>query len=254
VKLIGSDIVIVLSGGEPTLVDYRSMEWQLLESLGLRRRPVAVKFQDAPPAGVSKFTGTEPSGCSFWRLAAEGRTFYTVPGDHYNCPVGAHTHNIPLPENRAHELNQVLTIMTSIGYIKKEEVPEIARLPQTPGVIVYAPLGEAHVEPDVVIFAGAPGRLMLLHEAAARAGCAAQIPLFGRPTCMALPAAVAKGTVMSTGCIGNRVYTDLGDDELYVAVRGKDLPKIAAEIETIASANTQLLAYHRSRRVHFATL
>ena len=236
------------------MVDYRSIEGQLSESLGLRRRPAAVKFQEAPPPGVSKFAGTEPSGCSFWRLAAEGRTFYTVPGDHYNCPIGAHTHNIPLPENRAHELNQVLSIMTSIGYLKPEEVPGIARLPQTPGVVVYAPLGDAPVEPDVVIFAGAPGRLMLLQEAALRAGCAAQIPLFGRPTCMALPVALAHGTVMSTGCVGNRVYTDLGDDELYVAVRGKELPKIAAEIETIASANTQLLAYHRSRRAHLATL
>lgn len=138
------------------MVNYHSIERQLLESLGLRRRPVAVKFQDAPPAGVSKFTGTEPSGCSFWRLAAKGRTFYTVPRDHYNCPVGAHTHNIPLPENREHELTQVLTIMTSIGYIKREEVPGIARLPQKPGVVVYAPLGDSPVEPDVVIFAGLP--------------------------------------------------------------------------------------------------
>jgi len=236
------------------MVDYRGIEQRLSDSLGLRRRPVAVKFQEAPPAGVSKFAGTEPSGCSFWRLAAEGHTFYTVPGDHYNCPVGAHTHNIPLPENRTHELNQVLSIMTSIGYIKTEDVPGIARLPQTPGVVVYAPLGDTPVDPDVVIFAGAPGRLMLLQEAALRAGCAAQIPLFGRPTCMSLPIAIAQGTVMSTGCVGNRVYTDLGDDELYVAVRGKDLPKIAAEIETIASANAQLLAYHRSRRAHLATL
>jgi uncharacterized protein (DUF169 family) len=236
------------------MVDYRSIERQLTESLGLRRRPVAVKFQEAAPAEVSKFTGTEPSGCSFWRLAAEGRTFYTVPGDHYNCPVGAHTHNIPLPENRAQELNQVLSIMTSIGYLKMEEVPGIARLTQTPGVVVYAPLADAPVEPDVVIFAGTPGRLMLLQEAAVRAGCAAQIPLFGRPTCMALPIAVAQGTVMSTGCIGNRVYTDLGEDELYVAVPGKDLAKIAAEIQTIASANAQLLEYHRARRAQLATL
>jgi uncharacterized protein (DUF169 family) len=236
------------------MVDYRRIEQQLTESLGLRRRPVAVKFQDAPAQGVTKFAGTEPSGCSFWRLAAEGRTFYTVPGDHYNCPIGAHTHNIPLPENRAQDLNQVLSIMTSIGYLKVEEVPGIARLPQTPGVVIYAPLADAPVEPDVVIFAGAPGRLMLLQEAALRAGCAAQIPLFGRPTCVSLPVAIAQGTVMSTGCIGNRVYTDLGEDELYVAIRGKDLPKIAAEIETIASANAQLLAYHRSRRAQLATL
>lgn len=52
----------------------------------------------------------------------------------------------------------------------------------------------------------------------------------GRPTCMALPAALAHGVVTSTGCIGNRVYTDMGEDELYVAVPGKDLARVANEV------------------------
>ena len=82
-------------GGEVT--DYRRLERQLSSDIGLTRRPVAVAFRDAPPPGVPPFKGTVPSGCSFWRLAAEGATFYTVPADHYNCPIGAYTHNIPLP-------------------------------------------------------------------------------------------------------------------------------------------------------------
>ena len=54
---------------------------------------------------------------------------------------------------------------------------------------------------------------------------------------MALPAALAKGTVSSLGCVGNRVYTGLGEDELYVAVPGADLEKVAAALEIIVSAN-----------------
>ena len=83
-----------------------------------------------------------PSGCSFWRLAAEGRFFYTVPNDHYNCPIGSYTHNISLPPDRAPELEQTLSLMAGAGYIKMEEVPSIPRLPQTPDSVVYAPLGE----------------------------------------------------------------------------------------------------------------
>ena len=171
--------------------DYRSLEQQFSETLGLERRPVAVKFQKTPPAGVPNFTGTESSGCSFWRLAASGRTFYTVPGDHYNCAIGSYTHNIPLPEERAEELDQTLSFMTGIGYIKMEEIPQIPRLPQTPGVVLYAPLGDTPVDPDVVLFAGRPERIVLLQEPALRAGLGAQVPLLGRPTCMALPAALA---------------------------------------------------------------
>ena len=83
------------------MTDYKHIEQLLTEALGLRRRPVAVAFRETAPPGVPAFTGSLPSGCSFWKLAAEGRTFYTVPGDHYNCPIGSYTHNIPLPPDRS---------------------------------------------------------------------------------------------------------------------------------------------------------
>jgi uncharacterized protein (DUF169 family) len=233
--------------------DYPAIERKFSSSLKLETRPVAVKFQDEAPGGVAKFSGTEPSGCSFWRLAAAGQTFYTVPSDHYNCPIGSHTHNIPLPAERADELNQTLSLMVGAGYIKMEEVPGIPQLAKTPGVVIFAPLGDTPVDPDVVLFAGPPAKIMLLQEAALRAGRAAQFPLLGRPTCMALPAAMAHGAVLSSGCIGNRVYTDLKESDLYIAIPGKDLELIAAELQTIIAANALLSDYHQQRRHSLAT-
>lgn len=235
------------------MIDYVKIENQLSEAVGLDRRPIAIAFLDQPPSNVTKFSGIEPSGCSFWRLAAGGRTFYTVPSDHYNCPIGSYTHNISPPAERAHELEQTLGFMTSIGYVRMEEVPGIPRLPRTPGAVVYAPLGDTPVDPDVVLFAGPPGKLMLLQEAAIRAGVSGQLNTLARPTCMALPAAMAHGIIATTGCIGNRVYTDIDDRDLYVVVPGRDLPKVADEIQTIGAANAQLLAYHRGRREQLAT-
>jgi len=230
------------------MIDYHGLEQRLSEALGLGRRPVAVTFRDTPPAGVARFSGSEPSGCSFWRLAAAGRAFYTVPSDHYNCAIGSHTHSIPLPAERAQELEQTLSFMTGIGYIKMEEVPRIPRLSATPGAVVYAPLGDSPVDPDVVLFMGRPGRLMLLQEAAQRAGIGVSAPFLGRPTCMALPAALTQGIVVSTGCIGNRVYTGLGEDELYVAVPGKNLARISDQLRTIVAANATLSEYHQGRQ------
>ena len=237
-----------MRNGEANVANYRTIEQSFSNHLRFERRPVAVLFRDSPPAGVPRFTGTVPSGCSFWRLAAEGRTFYTLPGDHYNCPIGSYTHTIPLPEERGKELEQTLGLMTQIGYIRMEEVPGIPRLPKTPVSVVYAPLGDTPLDPDVVLFAGRPGQVMLLQEAAQRAGVAAQWPLFGRPTCMALPFALSHGAVASTGCIGNRVYTDLDEGELYLVVPGKDIARVAQELQTVAAANAQLLAYHQERK------
>ena len=237
--------------------NYPEIERSLAKSLGLRTRPVAVKFLESPPAGVPPFRGTEPSGCSFWRLAAGGKTFYTLPSDHYNCPIGSHTHNISLPPERAAELEQTLSFIVGIGYLKMEEVPGIPRLAQTPGAIVYAPLadmpGNPVLDPDVVLVACTPHRAMLIEEAAMRAGSAAKFPILGRPTCAAIPAAIAQGVVASAGCIGNRVYTGLKDDELYVAIPGRDLSPVTEEIAAISAANAQLAEYHAARKAALAT-
>ena len=227
--------------------DYALLEQQLTDVLNLSRRPVAIAFRDAAPSGVEALAGTQPSGCSFWRLAAGGRVFSTVPSDHYNCPVGSYTHNIPLPKAREAELAGTLTLMVNVGYLRMEEVPAIPRLATTPAVTIYAPLGATPVDPDAVLIAGTPAKLMVLHEAATRAE-KTPLPLLGRPTCMAIPAALTAGVASSLGCVGNRVYTGVSDHEFYSVIAGRDLESVMAQLDTIVSANAQLAAYHTERR------
>jgi uncharacterized protein (DUF169 family) len=235
-------------------VNLADIENKLTAALGLENRPVAVMFPEAVPDGVGQFEGTVPSGCSFWRLAQAGRVFWTSPADHYNCPIGSYTHSIDLPAGRASELSETLGLMVQIGYLKMEEVPGIPRLPKSPPITVYAPLAEAPLPPDAVIFSGKPGRVMMLQEAAMSAGLAAQFPLLGRPTCMSIPAAMSMGAVASSGCIGNRVYTDLDEGDLYVTVPGKDLERLAMAVDQIVEANRTLETYHRERRSTLATV
>jgi uncharacterized protein (DUF169 family) len=218
------------------------------------RRPVAVTFLDEAPTNAKKFEGTEPSGCSFWRVAAEGRTFYTVPENHFNCAVGAYTHNIALSPEREKETEQTLKMMFDLGYVKPEEVPQIPRLAKGPKAILYAPLGDAPAQPDVVLFAVKPAGAMLLQEAANRAGVGTGAPALGRPTCMALPASLQHGAITSLGCIGSRVYTGLGEDEMYVVLRGKDLPAVVEALKTIGNANAALEDYAKERRKQLSKL
>ena len=212
-------------------------------------RLIAVSYLSSAPQGVRKFSGTVPSGCTFWSLALTGDGFYTVPGDHLNCPIGSYTHAIDLPAARAPELEQTL-VADDEHRLREDGGSAVDSAPvAVAGVRLLRAARQATVAPDVVIAAGQPGPLMRLQEAAARAGAASTLPLLGRPTCMALPAAMAHGSVMSTGCIGNRVYTDLGDDELYLMIPGPRLADVVRELAVIASANDTLLQYHQQRRV-----
>jgi uncharacterized protein (DUF169 family) len=231
----------------------KEIEQQVAAVTKAARRPVAVTFLEEAPTGVKKFEGSEPSGCSFWRLAAGGLTFYTVLENHFNCAVGAYTHNIALSPEREKETEQTLKFMFDLGYVKPEEVPQIPRLEKTPKAILYSPLGEAASIPDVVLFAVKPSGAMLLQEATNRAGVGSGAPTLGRPTCMALPASLQHGTITSLGCIGNRVYTGLGEDEMYIVLRGKDLPAVVEALKTVGSANSALEDYAKGRREQLAT-
>ena len=235
------------------MTDYGDLQARLVSALHLDRPPVAIALRDQAPAGVERIDGAQPSGCSFWRLAADGRTFYTAPEDHFNCPIGSYTHNIPLPAAREPELMQTLSLMSEVGYLRMEEVTGIPRLAKTPGVVIYSPLAQAPVDPDVVLVSGKPGRMAPLQEAAARAQQPAS-SLLGRPTCTAIPAAVAGAALVSSlGCVGNRIYTSLADDQYYVAIKGDALKSVVAQLGTIVTANATLAEYHQARRASIAT-
>jgi len=170
-----------------------------------------------------------------------------------NYAVGAYTHNIPLSPAREKETEQTLKMMFDLGYVKPEEVAQIPRLAKTSVAIAYAPLADATFEPDAVLLACKPSGAMLLNEAAGRAGIGSGAPALGRPTCMALPASLQAGWILSLGCMGNRVYTGLGEDEMYFVVRGADLAALADALGVITGANRALREYAEGRRGELAS-
>jgi uncharacterized protein (DUF169 family) len=209
---------------------------------------VAIAFVDRAPDGVPHVAAGEPAGCGYWRRAAAGEVFYTVADDHKRCPVGAHTHNVPLSPAEQQELMGLVETMVGLQYLKIEEVPQIPTRKTPLQVAVYAPLDAAPVTPDVVLVRGAARQLMLLAEAAQAAGVSGTGPTMGRPTCSVVPEAInADRTSASFGCIGNRVYTGAADDEAYFAIPGSQLGAVEEKLATIVRANQELEKFHRAR-------
>ena len=221
---------------------------QLSELLEVDRQPVAVAFLDTPPENLPRTEQVAAAGCGYWKRAADGEAFYTEATDHYGCPIGSHTHGISLPEEQGAELEGVIGTMVDLEYLKMEEVAGIPRREEPFEVVAYAPLAVATFEPDVVLVRGSARQMMALAEAAHAAGAACQTSMVGRPTCAAIPEVMQTGlSATNLGCVGNRVYTELGDDELYFAFAGRQLGKIVDRLVAIVNANKQLEQYHRER-------
>jgi uncharacterized protein (DUF169 family) len=221
-----------------------------LSSLGLAHPPVAIAFLSTPPDGLPRAVKPEAAGCGYWKQASEGRAFYTVPEDHANCPVGAVTHGVTLSAEKSAELQSLVGTMIELKYLAGDDVPRIPHRTAPMQIAAYAPLPQAPFAADVVIFRGNARQAMLLTEAARSAGVFDSGAVMGRPAC-AVVAEVGRSqsSVASLGCIGNRVYTGLGDDELYVAVPGSAVGQVLEQLDVILNANAELEKFHRARNI-----
>jgi uncharacterized protein (DUF169 family) len=222
--------------------------------LNLSRPPIAIAFLDSVPDQIEAWDGGPvPAGCFFWRKAQEGRTFYTVPSDHFNCAIGAHTHHITLSEDRAAELPATVGFMVQNGYIAMEEVPGIPTLSTTPAAIAYGPADGDAFDPTVVLVAAQPADAMLLYEAALQVSAGSVLmPSLGRPGCAVLPLTVNQSAAsISLGCAGNRTFTAIPASEMYVCIPGKLWAEVVDQTAKVIASNRAMQAHYDGHRVRF---
>ncbi len=225
------------------------------EMLGLSKTPIAIGFLASPPAGVPQWNGDAvPAGCVFWQKAMSGQTFYTVPSDHFNCAVGSYTHNIPLSQERAHELNDTIGFMTENNYVAMSEVPGIPTLKTSPAVVAYGPVDQAGFNPDLVLIAANPAQAMLVYESVIKAGAGnALTNALGRPACAILPLTMGNGqTAISLGCKGNRTFTGLPDHEMYVAIPAEKWEGVVQKLTEVLDANSVMGKHYTNHKAQFA--
>jgi len=228
----------------------------LQEVLDLSAPPIAIGFSDQPPAGLERWQGgPAPAGCMFWREAMKGRAFYTVPADHYNCAVGAYTHSITLPPERGAQLEDTVKFMVLKEYLRMDEVPGIPTLERAPAYIAYAPVDQAAFKHDLVLIAAKPSAAMLIYETALRAGAGGAFAnVLGRPACAVLPLAAKTGVAsLSLGCIGNRTFTGLPDEELYVCIPSAHWSRMISSLTAIGKANPEMQQHYRKHQAQFAS-
>lgn len=229
---------------------YRQLSESLQGTLALLYPPVALKRVESPPDGVPSASRAVPSACTFWRRAEQG-VFYASAEDHFGCPVGAMVMGFPLPPEKVQELMGLVGDMCAVSYVDEAEVPHIAKFGDPAQGVVYGPLADFPLQPDVVLVWTTPAQAMLLQEAtgASRWEDNAVGATFGRPTCAALPTSTARGqSVMSLGCIGMRTFTEIPDDYALVAIPGTCLGDLPTQLARLATANERMREFYIGRK------
>jgi uncharacterized protein (DUF169 family) len=225
------------------MVSMASLAKELTVGLELDQPPVQISYLDQPPTGVVEHPGGAPSVCT---LFAEGekRTFFAPTHAHEDCEVGAFVMGIPPAGAVGDRLTKTLQMMHGAGYLSPGEEAKIPHNAQAPKFVAYGPLGTLPVPPTNVLIFARPRSAMLALEAAHF-----EAPMNGRPMCSIVPVLNGGAKVaFSMGCIGSRIYTQMGDDRMVIGIRGDYLATFVRDLRSIRRANDLVGAEDAQRK------
>lgn len=237
-----------LAGNLKRMPSYSELASALQQALHLTQPPVAVCLAQDLPAGVDLFAGDVPAGCRFWQEAGT-RTFATNASHHERCSIGQHTHGLAMSPASATDLSDALEVFASLTYVRAEDVAAIPVLAVQPRYVVYSPLADAPLSPDVVLLFVRADQTLILSEASQQLEGGLP-PAMGRPACAIVPQASNSGrSALSLGCCGARAYLDVLTPEVALyAIPGATLEAFTERIAALAQANGILTRFHQIRR------
>src|ERR1700761_9339181 len=228
--------------------NYPQLAATLAASLDLQQAPVAISFADSLPAGVKRPAGRVPAGCRFWEDGAVA-AFATSASDHSLCAIGVYTHNLRTSPVQQTDLMDALKVFGDLDYVRQEDLALIPVLASQPGYVVYAPLADSPLPPDVVLLFVNANQTLILSEATQQGENQKALSMAGQP-CAIVPQVMNTGrAALSLGFCGARAYLDaLTDDVAVFAIPGSKLEAYVRRIEALAKANGILSTFHQLRR------
>ncbi len=214
----------------------------------LNKPPIGLAFVDQQPSEVSRIGTAVPSSCAFWH-EAETDVFYAAAEDHYNCPLGAMVMGFELPEVQMGTLMQEVGMMCEMTYVREEEVPNVPKVEKASSGIVYGPLGDLPIDPDVVLLWVNPMQAMVVSETAGQTNWAASpAGVYGRPGCAAIPVALSQQNVaQSFGCTGMRINSGISDEFMLMAVPGDQVESLAESIKQVTNVHAKMTAHYEQK-------
>lgn len=236
--------------------DWSALATTITDALHLDAPPVAITFADERPDGIRSFdapmseptadgrSGRVPAGCVFWMCAVD-KTFATAPEDHGNCSVGSLTHGLKSLEEVAGR--EDVSALLSSGWVTADMVPGIPTVSKKPASIVYGPLAETPIDPDVVLLRVNGRQMMVLSDAIS------DLRIEGKPQCHIVAIAKEQGVAAaSVGCALSRARTGMQASEMTCAIPAAGLAAVTRRVKDTAAVDTVVAKYAANDARRFA--
>jgi uncharacterized protein (DUF169 family) len=207
--------------------------------------PGVDRYAARPPAPTSDGrTGAVSAGCVFWMKAVDS-VFATSAADHANCSVGSYTHGFKSLEEAAG--NADVAALIGSGWVSEADFPKVAAVKERPGAVVYGPLADMPLEPDVVFLRLSAKQAMLIDDALGG------VRFEGKPQCHIVAIAKESGEpAISVGCMLSRVRTGMANSEMTCALPASRLADVVDALRRNAETERTVAIYAAQDATRFA--
>jgi len=189
-------------------------------------------------------TGQVPAGCVFW-IHGSKDLFSTNASDHANCSVGSYTHGFLTAEEISSKDDIVAVI--EAGWFDRSEMADLPRVIKKPESIVYGPLSESRVTPDVVLLRVNGLALMRLKSSFP------EMSIEGKPQCHIVAMAYEQNIVAaSVGCALSRSRTGMSPEEMTCVIPGSRLVEAVEKLESTVKLDRAVSIYASSDAKRFS--
>ncbi len=231
-------------------MDNSKINQEIASAFGLDIPPIAMAFVDNQPQGVETMEEEVPSFCTFWRMA-EKKSFYAPANKHYNCPIGAMVLGFEMPKEVQDQLGGLVKKMCECSYLSEDEPANIPTITEKKAGVVYGPLKDFPVAPQLILMWLKPSQAMIYNEVL---GCckwsgSMDSMALGRPACAVIPTTLNKSPFgMSLGCTGMRTFTEVSDDHILATLNCAEIDSFLTSLQTTLSANKEMKEFYTDHK------
>ena len=231
-------------------MDNSKINQEIVSAFGLDIPPIAMAFVDNQPQGVETMEEEVPSFCTFWRMA-EKKSFYAPANKHYNCPIGAMVLGFEMPKEVQDQLGGLVKKMCECSYLSEDEPANIPTITEKKAGVVYGPLKDFPVAPQLILMWLKPSQAMIYNEVL---GCckwsgSMDSMALGRPACAVIPTTLNKSPFgMSLGCTGMRTFTEVSDDHILATLNCAEIDSFLTSLQTTMSANKEMKEFYTDHK------
>ena len=231
-------------------MDNAKIDQEISSAFGLDISPIAMALVDNQPQGVETMEEEVPSFCTFWRMA-EKKSFYAPANKHYNCPIGAMVLGFEMPKEVQDQLGGLVKKMCECSYLSEDEPANIPTITEKKAGVVYGPLKDFPVAPQLILMWLKPSQAMIYNEVL---GCckwsgSMDSMALGRPACAVIPTTLSKSPFgMSLGCTGMRTFTEVSDDHILATLNCAEIDSFLTSLQTTLSANKEMKEFYTDHK------